>query len=61
MKIGGGYAANENITFHRPLSTIHYLDYCHAISPRGLKDATHQPQVRGTWRLQPVIKLKKKG
>jgi len=34
-------------------------DYCHIISPRGLKDAAHQSRVRGVWRLQPVLKLKK--
>jgi hypothetical protein len=34
-------------------------DFCHSISPRGLKDATHEPRVRGVWRLQPVLKLKK--
>lgn len=35
-------------------------DYCHAISARGLKDATHPGRVRGIWRLQPVLRLKKK-
>jgi len=36
-------------------------DYCHLVSPRGLKDATHESHVRGVWRLQPVLKLKKVG
>jgi len=35
-------------------------DYCNYVSPRGLKDAAHSPRVRGVWRLQPVLKLKKK-
>jgi hypothetical protein len=34
-------------------------DYCHVVSTRGLKDTTHDSRVRGVWRLQPVIKLKK--
>jgi hypothetical protein len=36
-------------------------DYCNAISTRSLKDDTHPPRVRGIWRLQPVLKLKKVG
>ena len=34
-------------------------DYCHVLSPRGLKDASHESRVRGVWRLQPVFTLSK--
>ncbi|MEO6654687.1 MAG: hypothetical protein ABIO36_01250, partial [Pyrinomonadaceae bacterium] len=34
-------------------------DYCHVISTRGLRDAAHESRVRGIWRLQPVLMLKK--
>lgn len=34
-------------------------DYCNAISARGVKDDTHTARVRGIWRLQPVLALRK--
>jgi hypothetical protein len=34
-------------------------DYCNIRSARGLKDASHESRVRGIWRLQPILRLKK--
>ena len=35
-------------------------DYCHAVSTRGLRKGDQQGRVRGLWRLQPVLSVRKK-
>jgi hypothetical protein len=36
-------------------------DYCHAMVSRGMRQGKQESRVRGLWRLQPVLSVKKLG